>query len=90
MGSTVLFEIFIKVNAKKTELHWDKDSKKFVAYVKSAPQKGKANKEVISLIKQFFKASEVRLVKGFSATTKVFEIIDAKEHKEELLKNNSD
>ena len=89
MGSTVLFEIYIKPNAKKTELLWDKDSKKFVAYVKSAPHKGKANKEVMILIKQFFKASDVRLVKGFTATTKVFEIIDAKEHKEDLLKNKS-
>lgn len=76
-------EVFIKVNAKKSLVTFDEDLQKFVIFVKSPPTKGKANKEIISLLKNYFEASEVILSRGFASTTKLFEI---KGFNEDLLK----
>jgi hypothetical protein len=77
MGETFVIEVFIKSNAKKTAIMWDKDVNKFVIHVKSPPLKGKANKEIISVLKDFFKAKQVILLRGETSTTKVFEIREA-------------
>lgn len=77
-------EVFIKANAKKSLVIFDKELQKFVVFVKSPPTKGKANKEIITLLKDYFKASEVILSKGFTSTTKWFEI---KGYNEDLLKS---
>ena len=84
MDSKVILEVYIKPNAKKTQLLWDKDISKFIAFVKSPAQKGKANKEVLFLIKEYFKAEEVNLLKGITSKTKTFEIEGAREHLGEL------
>lgn len=85
METKVVLEVYIKPHAKKTLLSWDKDLQKFVAYVKSPPQKGKANREVTSLIKEFFKAEEVKLLKGQTSTTKIFELKGVKSHVQDLV-----
>lgn len=76
----MVIEALIKANSKKSVVFWDQDIKKFVVYVKSPPTKGKANKEVSNLLKDYFKASAIVLIKGFSSTTKFFEIKGAKDH----------
>jgi hypothetical protein len=47
-----------------------------IARVKSPPEKGKANNEVIRLLAQHFgvKPSKIRLVSGISSRRKIFEI----------------
>ncbi len=79
MRDNMNIEVFIKANAKKSEVTWDKDLQKYVVYVKSPPVKGKANKEILVLLKEFFKATEVSLVRGHTSSTKTFDIIGAKE-----------
>ena len=73
-------EVFIKANAKKSLVTWDNDLQRYVIHVKSPPLKGKANKELITLLKDFFKATEVLLIRGHTSSTKTFDIIDAKEN----------
>ena len=80
MEPSFILEVFIKPNAKIQKTTWDKDVQKFVVAVKSAPEKGKANKEAQKLLKEYFKASKVHLLKGYSSTTKLFEITGAKNH----------
>lgn len=76
----MLIEVFVKTNAKKALVNWDKDLQRYIIFVKSPPVKGKANKEIHSLLKDYFKASEVLLVRGQTSTTKTFEIKGATEH----------
>ena len=73
----MIIETLIKANSKKSEVNWDKDIK---IHAKNPPSKGKANKEVIGLLKEYFKTPHVVLIKGFTNTTKYFEIKDAKAH----------
>lgn len=76
----MLIEVFVKTNAKKAKVNWDEDLQRYVIFVKSPPVKGKANKEINSLLKDYFKASEVLLVRGQTSTTKTFEIKGATEY----------
>ena len=48
------------------------------AYVKAAPDKGKANKALIALIAKEYKVSksQVRLIKGDTSRNKVIEVIE--------------
>jgi uncharacterized protein (TIGR00251 family) len=48
------------------------------AYVKAAPDKGKANKALIELIAKEYKVSksQVRLIKGDTSRNKVIEVIE--------------
>ncbi len=79
MGDSVLVEFLIKTNSKQSQVIFDKDLQKYVVHVKSAPTKGKANKEILNLLKKYFIASDVVLIKGFTSSTKLFEIKGAKE-----------
>ena len=80
----MIIEIFVKTNAKKPLVNWDKDLQRYVIFVKSPPVKGKANKEINFLLKNYFKASKVLLVRGQTSTTKTFEIKGATEHTSEI------
>ena len=80
MVSSFTIELLVKPHAKKSLISWDNDLKKYVVYVKNPPIKGKANKEIISLLKKYFKTKTVILKQGFTSSTKVFEIIDPKEN----------
>lgn len=77
MINSVLVEFFIKTNAKKSLIIFDTDLHKYLVFVKSVPVKGKANKEIVNLLKEYFKASDAILVKGVTSSTKIFEIRNA-------------
>lgn len=76
--SKATFKIIInaKPNSKKNEIVWDEYEKVFLVSVKSVPEKGKANKEILKLLKRYFKAREVQLLKGATSTTKLVQVID--------------
>ena len=80
MVSSFTLELIVKPNAKKSLITWDNDLKKYVVFVKNPPIKGKANKEIISILMKYFKTKKVILKQGFTSSIKVFEIIDAKEN----------
>lgn len=71
--------MFIKVkvfpNSNKEELI-KKNDDSFEIYVREKPIMGQANRRVIFLLADYFKASEskVRLIKGFKERNKIFEI----------------
>ncbi|RLF90139.1 DUF167 domain-containing protein [Thermococci archaeon] len=46
-----------------------------IVYVKSPPEKGKANKELIALLKKYFGAREVEILRGFKSRDKEVEVI---------------
>jgi len=52
------------------------DEDNFKVYVTSPPIKGLANKAIINLLAKYFEVSksQVRLISGFSAKNKIFEI----------------
>lgn len=53
------------------------DGELYKVYVTVAPEKGKANKKMIELLAQYFKAakSQIRIVKGEISRNKIVEII---------------
>ena len=71
---TLTITVLVKTKAKSSVLEWDSDMNCYVAHVKSQPIKGKANKELMTVIKKFFSAESIVLLKGATSTTKVFKI----------------
>ncbi len=70
-------KIFVKAKPSAKEEFIKKiDGINFVVAVKEPPRKGKANKAIIKALAEYFNIapSAVRLVSGFSAKQKVFEI----------------
>ena len=80
MVPSFTIELIVKPRAKKSFISWDNDLHKYVVFIKNPPIKGKANKEIISLLKEYFKTKQVILKQGFTSSIKVFEIIDAKKN----------
>jgi hypothetical protein len=70
-------KIFVKAKPNAKEEFIKKiDGINFVVAVKEPPRKGKANAAIARLLAEYFNVapSAVRLVSGFSAKQKVFEI----------------
>lgn len=66
----MIISVKVKPNSSKSEfLEQEK-----IAYLNSVPEKGKANKELIMLLKKHFKASKVRIIKGATSRNKIVEI----------------
>ena len=69
--------LHLKVSTRKKQfrLNW----KENVLYVeiKSNPEKGKANKEIIKELKKFFE-SEIKIISGFKSKEKIVEINSSK------------
>jgi len=67
-------EIKVKVHAKSSRSQIIEKDSKIHIYVHSPPDKGKANKEVIKLISEYFHVpvSQINLMKGQKSTEKVF------------------
>ena len=60
--------------AKKQEIK--KEENGFKVYLKSSPEKGKANKEIISLLASYFQVSKnsIRIIKGEHSKNKIIKI----------------
>ncbi len=69
-GESVL-NIKVKLNAKKTELIYKNG---LYAQIKSKAEKGRANRDLISLLKNSFKTEEVRIVSGHKSRKKLIKI----------------
>ena len=70
-------KIFVKAKPNAKEGFIKKiDGINFVVAVKEPPKKGKANKAIAKALAEYFNVapSAIRLVSGFSAKQKVFEI----------------
>ena len=80
--SNFTLEVFVKPNAKLSKIEWDKDTGKYIIFVSSPPTKGKANKEIVSILKKFFKAEQVDIIKGINNSTKSISIINGMKTKE--------
>lgn len=65
--------ITIKVKPKSGRSEIVKDGDTYLAYLKSEPEKGKANQELVKIAKKFFK-KEVRIKSGLTSKTKILEI----------------
>lgn len=68
----------VKVRTSKPETKIvSQDGNNLVVDVASAPENGKANQELLKLLKRHFK-SQVRIVKGFTSGNKIVEINNSK------------
>jgi len=65
--------ITIKVKPKSGRSEIIKKGESYLAYLKSEPDKGKANQELIKLATKFFK-KKVRIVFGSRSKTKIIEL----------------
>lgn len=69
-------KINVKVipGARKQEI--EKGESGFKVYLKSKPEKGKANKELITLLADYFNTSKsnIKIIKGEHARNKIVEI----------------
>lgn len=67
-------KVHVKPNSKYNSVNFDKDTACYVIKIKSPPIKGKANKKIIKLVKEFFKADSCSIVTGITSTTKTLAI----------------
>jgi len=67
-------KILVKTNTNKSEiLEFDEQKQAYRVNVKSIPEKGKANLEIIKLFHKKFK-KPIKIVKGFKGKEKILEI----------------
>ena len=66
-----LKKIKVVCNSKKQEIKKENDYLK--VYLKSCPEKGKANMELISLLASYFN-SDIRIIKGRKSRNKIISI----------------
>ena len=66
--------IQVKVKARANEQSIKKIDNHYVVQVKSPPDEGKANMELIQLIKSHFRASQVEIKSGFTSVYKILEV----------------
>jgi uncharacterized protein (TIGR00251 family) len=70
----MILKIKVKPNSSKSEF----DEKNSLVYLKSSPEKNKANLELIKLLSKHFKvsSSQVKIKKGLTSKEKKIEIND--------------
>jgi uncharacterized protein (TIGR00251 family) len=68
--------ININVKPNSGEQSIEKNGTGYSVRLKSLPKDGKANNELIKLLKKHFKAKEVRIKTGFTSRKKTAEIIE--------------
>ena len=66
-------KIRVKPNSKKQEIK--EENNHLIVYLKSQPEKGKANQELIKLLKKHFKR-DVKIKSGFKSKDKIIEFIN--------------
>ena len=66
-------KIKVKPNSGRQEIIKDKEH--YIVYLKSVPEKNKANMELIKLLKEYFD-KEVKISSGFISRNKVVEIFE--------------
>lgn len=69
-------KINIKVKPNSFKQNIEKKDNYYQINLKSEAKQGKANLELIKLLKDYFNCSEIKIKSGFSARKKIVEIID--------------
>ncbi len=73
--NNMFIEVHVKTNSKQQKI--EKMSKRhFRVYLNSIPEKGKANKELIALLSEYFHTakSNILIKKGLTSTNKIIEL----------------
>jgi len=70
---TRVIKVIVKPKSSKSELAFSEEKGCYVAYVKAPPEKGKANAELIKLIRKNLKKRAV-IVRGETSKEKLVEI----------------
>ncbi|ALU11770.1 hypothetical protein EYM_04550 [Ignicoccus islandicus DSM 13165] len=69
-----LVKVCVKPNSAKSEVvGWEGDC--LVVRVDAPPERGKANKELIKLLKKYFKAKDIEIVKGATSKVKLIRVV---------------
>jgi uncharacterized protein (TIGR00251 family) len=79
----------LKVSTGKKASHteWDNYDGKLLIEIKSNPEKGMANKEILKELKKLFK-TEIKIVSGFTSREKIVEIDASEKEVFEKVKQN--
>lgn len=63
----------VKTNAGKSEIMYDREKNTYLVSVKSQPEKGKANQEVLKLFRKKLK-KDAKIISGFTSNKKLIRI----------------
>lgn len=75
LKSKETIKIIVKTNSNKTELiGFDKEKKAYILRIKSMPEKGKANEEIIRFFSKYLK-KRVKIIKGLKSREKILKVI---------------
>ena len=87
----ILIDVIAKPGSKVVNIEFDLTTEQFKISLKSQPTKGKANKELLRILKQFveklgFNSAQCTIIRGHTSRTKVLliENINAQEFLEKL------
>ena len=80
----LIIKVSVKTNKKKEEIKYNKEKNIYEVFLKSKPVNGKANQELIKLLKKHFKAKKVEILSGLTSHIKLIKIINKNEER----KNN--
>lgn len=72
---TCMVNVTAKPNSSKNEVAYDNEKNIYTVYIKASPDKGKANMELIKLLRRYF-GKNVEIVRGFTGKHKVIKITD--------------
>ena len=81
-----ILHLKVSTGKKLFQLNWKENEKVLYVEIKSNPEKGQANKEIVKELKKFFK-SEIRIVSGFKSKKKIVEISSPEKEIAEKLSN---
>jgi len=70
---TEVIKVIVKPKSSKSEIAFSEEKGCYVAYVKAPPEKGKANAELVKLIRSKLKKRAV-IIKGKASKEKLVEI----------------
>lgn len=74
----VQIKILVKTKMKETKIDYELETGLFIVHIQSKPINNQANKEIIKIIKKFFKAEKVEILSGFKNNQKLINIINPK------------
>lgn len=65
-----IIEIHAKPKSKISKIEWDSELRRYLVMVTSHAMNGKANREILKILKKYFLAQSIVLVKGHKSTIK--------------------
>lgn len=65
-----IIEIYAKPKSKISKIEWNSELRRYIVTVTSPAMNGKANREILKILKKYFLAQSIVLVKGHKSTIK--------------------